>query len=121
MMQFIISYGGALWPLLMALLSIWLMSTGLLFVYRITFHPLARFLGPKLAATSYANEFWFDVIRGGRYTHEILRMHEKYGPIVRINPNELHCNDPAFVDVVYASGNQRRNKAPQYIYGYPAS
>ncbi|CAH0004333.1 unnamed protein product [Clonostachys byssicola] len=113
-MQFIIPYDGALWPLLMALLSIWLMSTVVLFVYRITFHPLARFPGPKLPAMSYANEFWFDVVRGGRYTHEILRMHEKYGPIVRINPNELHCNDPTFVDVVYAldhDHHRRRNAA----------
>lgn len=33
------------------------------------------------------------------------------GPIVRINPFELHCNDPAFIDEIYASGSRKRNKS----------
>lgn len=42
-------------------------------------HPLSHFPGPKLAAMTLAYEGWFDLIRGGRYTREIQRMHEKYG------------------------------------------
>ncbi|KAK6218825.1 hypothetical protein LQW54_002751 [Pestalotiopsis sp. IQ-011] len=37
-------------------------------------------------------------------------MHERYGPIVRINPNEVHCNDPSFVDEIYAVGGRKRDK-----------
>lgn len=37
------------------------------------------------------------------------------GPIVRIGPNELHCNDPAFVDEIYASSGRKRNKQDHYL------
>jgi len=42
-------------------------------------HPLSRFPGPKLAAAGYFYEAYYDWMRGGRYTQEIKRMHEKYG------------------------------------------
>ncbi|KAI1460504.1 cytochrome P450 [Annulohypoxylon moriforme] len=74
------------------------------------FHPLSRFPGPKLAAATYLPEYWHDLIRFGRYTHEIKKMHEIYGPMVRINPNEIHCNDFAFVDNIYAAGGRKRDK-----------
>jgi cytochrome P450 len=30
-------------------------------------------------------------------------MHEQYGPVARINPYELHINDPAFFDSIYSN------------------
>lgn len=50
-------------------------------VYRVTFHPLARFPGPILAALTYKYEFYFDGIKGGQYTNKIAGMHEQYGPL----------------------------------------
>ncbi|OTB00292.1 hypothetical protein M426DRAFT_267883 [Hypoxylon sp. CI-4A] len=79
-------------------------------VYRLFLHPLAGFPGPKLAAATLWYEFYYDGIKPGRYTFKIGELHEKYGPIVRISPEELHCNDPGFIDTLYAGGSTRRDK-----------
>lgn len=34
---------------------------------------------------------------------------------MRINPEELHCNDPAFVDEIYAVGGRKRDKQQHFI------
>ncbi|KAI9837891.1 MAG: hypothetical protein M1837_002681 [Sclerophora amabilis] len=79
-------------------------------IYRLVLHPLARYPGPKLAAATVMYEFYYDAIKGGMYVFEIQRMHEKYGPIVRISPNELHVNEPSFIDELYAGGGKARDK-----------
>lgn len=37
------------------------------------------------------------------------------GPIVRIGPNELHCNDPSFTDEIYTSAGRKRDKQAHYL------
>lgn len=78
-------------------------------VYRLQYHPLAHFPGPKLAAATKWYEFWYDIIvpPGGRYSAIIDRLHDKYGPVVRINPDELHIRDPDMYEHVYASSVKR--------------
>jgi len=39
------------------------------------------------------------------------------GPIVRINPNEVHCNDVSFADEIYAVGGRKRDKPLHQING----
>lgn len=70
-------------------------------IYRLYLSPLAHVPGPRIAALTSWYCAYHDMIRGGRYTHVVESMHQKYGPIVRIMPGVLHVNDPSFVDELY--------------------
>lgn len=50
-------------------------------VYRLFFAPAAGIPGPKLAALTLWYEYYYDVVKGGRYEFEIAKMHAKYGPL----------------------------------------
>lgn len=61
-------------------LSYILYQLGLL-VYRLYFHPLAKFPGPKLAGASYLYELLLDffVGQGGELINQVEDLHDKYG------------------------------------------
>ncbi|KAJ0330265.1 hypothetical protein COL5a_003325 [Colletotrichum fioriniae] len=83
--------------------------------YRLFFSPLARFPGPTLAALTFGYEFYYDFFKdgGGRYWAEINRMHDVSGPIVRINPWEVHIRDPEFTEAFKIS---RKTSRPWWYY-----
>lgn len=56
------------------------------------------------------------MILRGQYTFHIRDLHAKYGPIIRINPYELHVSDPTFYDTLYASSasGEKRDKWEWY-------
>ncbi|GFP52833.1 fusicoccadiene C-8 hydroxylase [Trichoderma asperellum] len=77
-------------------------------IYRLFISPLAKFPGPKLAALTSWYELYYDVVKQGQYLWEIEKMHDKYGPIVRINPFELSIKDSNYYDEVYVVGSVRQ-------------
>ena len=48
-------------------------------IYRLYFHPLAKFPSPRLAAASTWYEGYYDIVKKGRYIFEVEKMHQKYG------------------------------------------
>ncbi|KAL5363701.1 cytochrome P450 [Aspergillus floccosus] len=89
---------------------VWLVT---LAIYRLYFHPLSKFPGPKIAAVTLWYETYHDVWRRGKYVYKVKEMHEKYGPIVRINPHEIHIDDPDFYHEFYSS-SKKLKKYPWY-------
>ncbi|RYP47625.1 hypothetical protein DL768_006341 [Monosporascus sp. mg162] len=77
--------------------------TGLI-IYRLNFHPLARFPGPRLAAATSWYEAYYELVHqgGAQYASKIRELHNEYGPIIRINPSEISVNDAQFHDTLYA-------------------
>ncbi|KIA76001.1 cytochrome P450 [Aspergillus ustus] len=75
-------------------------------VYRVFFHPLARFPGPKYAALSRWHERYYDVYLGGKFIFWIEVQHRKYGPVVRIAPDELHFLDADLWETVFTKAGR---------------
>jgi cytochrome P450 len=78
---------------------------------RLYFSPISHFPGPKLAIATFWYQFYYDVILSGQYVWKVRDLHKKYGPIVRINPYELHVDDPDFLEDIYTGpGSHKRDK-----------
>ncbi|TVY92481.1 Cyrochrome P450 monooxygenase [Lachnellula willkommii] len=105
---------------IVALVVVWCIQTA---IYRLYFSPVAQFPGPKLAALTLWYEFYYDVWLGGQYVFKMHEFHEQYrkseivpsltraqGPIIRINPYELHVETPQFYEELYAGSSKRRDK-----------
>ncbi|OJJ75883.1 hypothetical protein ASPBRDRAFT_51587 [Aspergillus brasiliensis CBS 101740] len=91
-----------------------------LVLYRLFLSPLAKFPGPRLAAETGLYETYHDVIRDGQFTWQIERLHQKYGPVVRIKPWEIHVKDPDNYNTLYSGPTRKRNKDAWFSFvGWP--
>ncbi|KAI0192142.1 cytochrome P450 monooxygenase-like protein [Astrocystis sublimbata] len=84
-------------------------------IYRLYYHPLAKFPGPRWAAVS---DLWFaKMYTGGQAPFVMLETHRKYGDVVRIGPNELSFCTPQSFQQIYghtSKGNKRFLKTEWY-------
>lgn len=81
-------------------------------IYRLYLHPLSHIPGPKLAAATYFYEYYFDLVKspGGQYIYEVDRLHTKYGPVVRINPDEVQLNNIEWYPVIFSAHSAGRRE-----------
>ncbi|KAI0682151.1 high nitrogen upregulated cytochrome P450 monooxygenase 2 [Cerioporus squamosus] len=89
--------------------------TGLLasvIVYRISpFHPLWHYAGPFWCRTT---KLWHAALATtGRQPTYLQRLHEKYGDVVRIGPNDLSIRDPSVISALMGSSGV--GKGPNFI------
>ncbi|KAI8948613.1 isotrichodermin C-15 hydroxylase [Xylaria longipes] len=77
---------------------IFIYAVGLV-IYRVFFHPLAKYPGPFLAKITDAYQL-YHAWKGDRHL-EFWRMHERYGKIVRFGPNSLSFNSNSALKDIY--------------------
>jgi cytochrome P450 len=95
------------WSLLACLILIHITTT---IIYRRFFHPLSKIPGPFLPAVTKLYQSYHNC----RYYLEIERLHQQYGPIVRITPNEVHiATDADDYDKIYHVGS-KFSKSPNF-------
>ncbi|KAK7052841.1 hypothetical protein VNI00_004160 [Paramarasmius palmivorus] len=83
-------------------------------VYRLVFHPLSHFPGPKLAAVTEYYQAYFDIVKGGQLLNHIKQLHVLYGPVVRVGPNTLHFANPRAYHQIYTNGQTFTKYKPLY-------
>lgn len=81
----------------LALLLLFLMLVSL---YRLFPHPLSRVPGPKIAAWSNVWLAWH--ARNGRVRELGKTLHRRYGPVVRVGPNEVWFDSKDAFKVIYS-------------------
>ncbi|GJE98151.1 cytochrome P450 [Phanerochaete sordida] len=78
-------------------------------IYNLYFHPLAKYPGPRLAAATRWWKAYIELVQGESINNRLFGLHEEYGDVVRMAPNELHFSDPAVYNEIY-SPRSRWNK-----------
>ncbi|KAJ5731666.1 uncharacterized protein N7483_006174 [Penicillium malachiteum] len=71
---------------------------------RAIFSPLKNIPGPFW--TRFTSLWYFKQLYNGKFEHENIRLHQKYGPIVRIAPNQYSISDVSAIKTVYGSGSK---------------
>ncbi|KAI0114331.1 isotrichodermin C-15 hydroxylase [Nemania sp. FL0031] len=86
-------------------------------IYNLFFHPLASFPGPLLRRMSRAP--WALAVVRGTAIFDAADLHKKYGPVVRLAPNELAFCDPRAWRDMMGGGTA---DIPKWVgmYGVPA-
>ncbi|KAJ3564471.1 hypothetical protein NPX13_g7829 [Xylaria arbuscula] len=88
---------------------------GAVWAYNIWLHPLSKYPGPLLAR---ASPLWMVIsYLHGKTPTELLKLHERYGPVVRTGPNELSYINTSQWKEIYgfkSNGQTEFVKDPQY-------
>ncbi|KAK6351316.1 hypothetical protein TWF718_004480 [Orbilia javanica] len=101
------------YPLLSLLFSF--LACGIaLAIYRLFFSPLSSIPGPKLAAASGLWILYYDY--KDQRTDTIMDLHLKYGPVVRLGPNEVSFTSTSAVKDIYTGASRESGFAKGFLY-----
>ncbi|ETS80734.1 hypothetical protein PFICI_08263 [Pestalotiopsis fici W106-1] len=76
--------------------------------YAVYLHPLRDFPGPKLSAVTRI-PYWIVCLRGDQVRH-LIKLHEKYGPVVRYAPDDLsYADGRAWKDIASVQKGKKEN------------
>lgn len=81
------------------------------YIYNLTLHPLRRFPGP-LACKASTLPIIHEFLRGNGIFW-ITDLHKRYGPVVRISPNELSFNSVEAFKDIYGFQKGRPDSLPK--------
>ncbi|KAI1803057.1 cytochrome P450 [Daldinia bambusicola] len=90
-----------------------------LVIYRIFFHPLAKYPGPFIAKITDAYQL-YHAWKGDRHL-EFWRLHEKYGKVVRFGPNSVSFNSNTALKDIYGFKSNVRKAEFYDAFVHPAS
>ena len=83
-------------PVIALFVLLLLVLTG---IYRQLTHPLRNVPGPII---SRFTRLWYLIkVLGGDSPQELIRLHSKYGKVVRVAPNQYSVDDPEAVKLIY--------------------
>ncbi|MCJ1282685.1 hypothetical protein MMC26_002010 [Xylographa opegraphella] len=86
-------------------------------IYNVYFHPLAKYPGPKLWAASSIP--YFRGVLNGEESAYMKKLHDQYGPSVRIRPNALSYNSAQAWKDIYGArpGKKQIPRDKEYYFG----
>jgi len=86
--------------------------------YRLTLHPLSKYPGPRLWAVTRLGHAYYTY--QGTLHHKIAEVHEKYGHVVRVAPDELsYIDEGAWNDIYHKIGGKQLDRDPRLSHGSP--
>ncbi|ODV96599.1 hypothetical protein PACTADRAFT_32101 [Pachysolen tannophilus NRRL Y-2460] len=76
-------------------------------LYPIFLHPLKKIPGPKIACLT---KYWILYITWSEQRNKVVHeLHKKYGPVIRIGPDEIDISDSSYIKNIYVDNFDKSN------------
>ncbi|KGQ07808.1 Isotrichodermin C-15 hydroxylase [Beauveria bassiana D1-5] len=92
---------SSLWRPIAGLIALSVIYHAYIILYRLALHPLAKVPGPKLHAASWFPFLWQTNVAASA-PRTIQAMHRKYGPVVRVGPDQVALDGSLGWSAVFA-------------------
>ncbi|KAM3533606.1 hypothetical protein MY4038_003169 [Beauveria bassiana] len=92
---------SSLWRPIAGLIALSVIYHAYIILYRLALHPLAKVPGPKLHAASWFPFLWQTNVAASA-PRTIEAMHRKYGPVVRVGPDQVALDGSLGWSAVFA-------------------